>query len=91
MDILRSCDFLCQIVREWEGNIRLTISSTEPTSDGWRDGITWDELMELKRQAGYGDALAIEFYPPDKDVVNIAAMRHLFLIQNGQLPKHWVK
>lgn len=92
IDVLRSRDFLCQIVREPDGSVRMTINRTDQDKDGnWRDGITWDELMELKRQAGYGEALAIEFYPPDKDIVCVSNMRHLFVIQNGQLPKHWIK
>lgn len=59
----------------------------------YEQNITWDELMELKRQAGYGHRLAIEFYPPDADIVNVANMRHLFIIPLGstELPQHWVK
>jgi hypothetical protein len=46
----------------------------------WLDGITWDELQHLKMLAGYGDRVAVEIYPPDSEVVNIANIRHLWLL-----------
>ncbi len=47
---------------------------------GWRDGITWDELQRLKKEAGFGDTWAIEVYPKDSAVVNVANFRHLWLL-----------
>jgi len=41
---------------------------------------SWDELMQIKRQCGYGDACACELLPPDKDIVNVANMRHIFIM-----------
>ena len=46
----------------------------------YRDGITWDDLMQVKRTCGFGDAWAVEIFPPDWDVVNVANMRHLWIL-----------
>ena len=44
------------------------------------DAITWDELQRLKAEAGFADRWAVEVFPPDAQVVNIANIRHLFLL-----------
>lgn len=49
----------------------------------WLDGITFDELMQLKRECGRGDLDALEVYPADFDLVNVANMRHLFIVPGG--------
>ena len=41
--------------------------------------ISWDELMAVKRLVGFGDRWAVEVYPPDAGVMDVAPMRHLFL------------
>jgi hypothetical protein len=53
------------------------------------DRITWDELQQIKRDVGYGDACAVEMFPPDRDVVNVANMRHLWIVT--QPPFMWSK
>lgn len=78
-EVWRSRDYLVQVYAEPNGMERMSISSTSLQGDRWMDGITWDELMLLKRQAGRGDRDALEVYPADKDIVNVANMRHLFL------------
>lgn len=47
--------------------------------DSWVDNITWDELMQIKREIGLGDRDAVEIFPADKDIVNVANMRHLWV------------
>jgi hypothetical protein len=47
---------------------------------GWVDGITWDQLQQVKSAVGYGDHDAIEIYPRDENVVNVANMRHLWIL-----------
>jgi hypothetical protein len=32
--------------------------------------ISWDDLMEVKAAVGYGDAWAVEVYPPESEVVD---------------------
>jgi hypothetical protein len=60
--------------------VRLSVCRTSLAGDRWQDGITWDELQRLKRECGYGDADAIEVFPADTDVVNVANMRHLWVM-----------
>jgi hypothetical protein len=46
-------------------------------SDG-SDGITWDQLQELKNETMGPEVCAIEFYPAESDLVNEVKMRHLW-------------
>ncbi len=94
LEVLRSRDFLVQVFSPADRSTRrLSVNRTDCDKEGnWLEGITWDELMRLKREAGYGDYCAVEFYPPDKDIVNVANMRHLFLVKaGGTIPKWWTK
>jgi hypothetical protein len=84
IEVWRSRKFLVQVYIEKNANssaIRLSVCRTAIKADGrWQDNISWDELQELKSQCGHGDKAAIEIYPPDKDVVDVANMRHLWLL-----------
>ncbi len=42
--------------------------------------MTWEELQEIKRQVGIGDFFAVEIFQRDKDIVNVANMRHLWVL-----------
>lgn len=89
--VFRSRDFLVQIFPATESIVRMSVNRTELRQDGrWSDEISWDELQRLKAEAGYGDLDAIEIYPPDKDVVNVANMRHLWILPDDlKLPFAW--
>ena len=50
-----------------------------------KDGITWDQLREIKKSCGYGDMDAVEFYPSEKDIINTGNVRHLYIF-NVALP-----
>lgn len=77
----RSRRFLVVLWIELNGARRLSVMRTEFGKDGRQlDGITWDELQRLKGEAGFDDVCAVEIYPPAGDVVNVANMRHLFLL-----------
>lgn len=79
--VLRSRDFLVQEFAEQSpAVVRLSICRTALAGDRWQDGITWDDLQRLKRECGYGDRDAIEVFPADRDVVNVANMRHLWVM-----------
>lgn len=45
-----------------------------------QDGITWDELQAIKCQAGRASSPAVEYFPPDCELVNVANMRHLVIL-----------
>ena len=73
----------------WLAVNRLVVTDVKP--DGkclFGEGITWDELMECKRQAGHGDRWAVEVHPPDSQIVNAANMRHLWLLDEAP-PYGW--
>ena len=76
--------------RDGEPFLRLTVNRTELLPDGnWRGDITWDELMAVKRGIGLGDQWMSEIYPADEEIVNVANMRHLFIV--FQPPYAWAK
>jgi hypothetical protein len=76
----RSRRFLL-VVWDQGGVIRLSVMRTEwdERKQRNRDDITWDDLQRLKGEVGYGDRCAVELFPPDDQVVNVANMRHLFI------------
>lgn len=64
-----------------EGVVRLSVNRTTLTGHGrWDDAIPWDELQRLKAEAGYGNRWAVEVFPAEADKVNVANMRHLWLL-----------
>jgi hypothetical protein len=77
----RSNRFLVQLFNDC-GAQRITINraAIDETTGRWLDGITWDEIQAIKRQIGFGDRYAVELYPADADVVNVANMRHIWLV-----------
>ncbi len=79
--VWRSRDFLVQQFEAPAPAVcRLSILRTSLQGDRWTDGITWDDLQRLKAEAGYADAWAVELFPADLDVVNVANIRHLWLL-----------
>jgi len=85
----RSRHFLVQVYSEEHAVARITVNRSEIKDDGnWVEGISWDALMWVKKQAGYGDYEAVEVYPKDDDVVNVANIRHLFVLKDS-LPFTW--
>lgn len=87
----RSREFLVQEFAALpDGVFRLSVNRThvDPGSLRWVDGITWDDLQRLKREAGYGDREAVEIYPPDRCVVDVANIRHLWILPE-RMPFSW--
>lgn len=82
--VMRSRTHLVQVYAAADPGVicRLSVCTTEVIKDGnWRDEVTWDELQEIKRQAGYGGNAAVEIYPPDGLLVNVANMRHVWVLK----------
>jgi len=85
----RSSGFLVQIYAEDGGIERLSVCRARIKDDGhYDDKITWEELQRLKSECGRGDKVALEIFPEDKDVVNVANMRHLWIVPI-ELPFIW--
>ncbi len=82
--VWRSRDFLVQAFSSPDGSVRLSVNTTEMLANGsWREGLTWDDLQAIKQGVGYGDRWAVEVYPPSDSVVNIANMRHLWILASA--------
>lgn len=88
--VWRSRSFMCQAFDAGAGVVRLSFNRTEvdEATYRWRDDITWDDLQRLKREAGFGDREAVEIFPPDDSVVNVANMRHLWVLP-APMPFSW--
>lgn len=89
--VLRNRHFLVQVFKE-SGILRVSVNRTRLKEIGrWDDKITWDELQEIKSKLGYGEFDAVEIFPRDEDVVNVANMRHLWILTKATLPFIWRK
>lgn len=49
-------------------------------ADGRAD-ITWNDLLAIKDDIGYGTSWAVEIFPPVRHLVDDANMRHLWLLR----------
>ena len=79
--VWRSRYFIAQVFEEPGGVWRISVSRAMIGDDGrWLDGITWEELQTIKGQVGFADRMAVEIFPPARDVVNVANMRHLWVL-----------
>jgi len=91
LQVWRSRDFLVQVfMAPAPAAARLSVNRTKLEGVRWVEGITWDELQRLKAECGFGNHTAVEVYPPDRDVVNVANMRHLWVLPYS-LPFAWTK
>lgn len=80
-EVWRSSSHLVQIFPLQDGASRMTVARTMIGEDGqWLPGISWDELMRIKDECGYGRDWAVELFPPNDQVVCVANMRHLWLV-----------
>jgi hypothetical protein len=72
------------LVQEFEAKppavVRLSVSRTSTDGERWVDGISWDDLQRIKNAVGYVNACAVEVFPPQRHLVNVAAMRHLWVL-----------
>ncbi len=79
--VWRNRKFIVQEFAENHGIIRLSINRTSiDNSGGWLDGISWDELQEIKNRIGYSENEAVEVFPAQSDVINVANIRHLWVL-----------
>jgi hypothetical protein len=78
--------------RQPEGTLRLSVNRCRINEHKgtWADGIKWDELQRIKAECGFADKWMVEVYPPADDLVDVANMRHLFLLDDPP-PYAWHK
>ena len=73
----------------WEGMLRVAIThSTAKTHKQFNDrryrpAITWDQLQQIKDRL-WPKQVAIEIFPPEAEIVNVAPMRWLWVLPLGQ-------
>jgi len=83
--------FFVQIWEEPEKPVRISICRTELNGKGqWQDNIGWDAIQSIKNSVGYSGMDCVEIYPMQRDVINVANMRHLWVIP-GQVEYKWRK
>jgi hypothetical protein len=82
LNCLRSRSFLVVVWLEPNGFTRLSVNRTEwdERKQRFRDDISWDDLQRLKAEAGFANCCALEVYPPDDHIINVANMRHIFVV-----------
>ena len=86
----RSRYFLVQVFEDGD-YIRMSVNKTDVNNDGnWKENISWEDLQQLKRQAGFANHYAVEVFPRDIDIVNVANMRHLWVLEKP-LKIGWTK
>lgn len=79
--VWRNKEFLVQVFAFGnEGLLRLSVNRTSWDGRDWRDGITWDDLQRIKNEIGFADSTAVEVYPPQDRVINVANIRHLVVL-----------
>ena len=88
-EVWRCSRFLAQIYED-SGFTRISVIRADSrsvanydTTGRFSDGISWDELQWIKAQVGYGDRYAVELFPPDDEVTNVANMRHLWVLDEA--------
>lgn len=80
IEIWISRDFMVQIFEEKDNIKRLSVNRTSyDGKTGWSENISWEDLQKIKRAVGFAGHDAVEVYPDDYDVVNIANLRHLWV------------
>lgn len=86
LSAMRSRAFMAVVWLEPSGFTRLSVNRTEwdERQGRFRDDISWDDIQRLKAEVGYGEAWAVEIYPADNEIINVANMRHIFLL--GEAP-----
>lgn len=89
--VWRSNRFLVQLFEPRQGGQRISINRTmvDTGTGRWVDGITWEEIQTIKSKIGFGDRIAVEIYPENSQVVNVANMRHIWLVED--VPFAWRK
>lgn len=61
-------------------SIAITRVQVDKYTGEYREGIGWDALQRIKNETMGEDAWAVEVYPPEEYVQNVANMRHLWIL-----------
>lgn len=81
--VWRSKAFLVQIFNQ-DGHTRISVNRTCLNANGhFTDGIDWDTMQAIKSAVGYHGYWAVEIFPPDDQMVNVANIRHMFILEDA--------
>jgi hypothetical protein len=89
IEVWRSRGFMVQVFAAKHGAQRLSVNRTSHNSTSWDAQITWDELQRLKAECGRADQFAVEIFPAERSLINVANMRHLWLLPEPP-PFAWI-
>lgn len=79
-EVWRNNSYLVQVYSDG-GNTRITVNRVAVGAGlEWKENIPFEDLMKIKADVGYKYRQAIEIYPPESKVVNVANMRHLWVL-----------
>lgn len=79
--LFRSREFIIQVFMVCQGLMRVSVNRSEIDDSGnWVADISWDELQQIKNFIGFSDKDAVEVFPRMEDEVNVANMRHLWIL-----------
>lgn len=83
ISVWRSRDYLVQLFAEPSPCVaRMTVCRASIDSKGgWQQDIPWEDMQRLKHECGYGELDAVEVFPRNADIVNVANMRHVFVLE----------
>lgn len=81
--VWRSSRFVaCLYIEPGKTAKRLSICRARLNDQGqFEDGLSWDELQQIKRECGFGEREAVEVFPRDQHIVNVSNMRHLWILE----------
>lgn len=90
---IKNSHFVIQIYED-NGRIRISVQRTRSSHyirKHNRDTrpISWEELQALKSDSGFPHRSAVEIYPSSGNVVNVANMRHLWIVDDDEIPFAW--
>lgn len=80
--------YLVQVFDEDGGIVRLSVNRMQMSGRHWAERIPWDDLQAIKDVLGFSHRDAVEIYPARADIVNVANMRHLWVLPE-KLPYGW--
>lgn len=83
IEVWRSREFLVQVFHCDDPGVlvRLSVIRSALSGNEWQDNIPWEVLQRLKAECGYAMHDALEVFPCAGDVVNVANMRHLWVMR----------
>ena len=87
LELWKSAAFCVSVYSNMGDTERISVSrylrpgERDISGHGVSDAVfSWEELQDIKRQVGRGNRFAVEIYPPDGEVVNVANVRHLLVL-----------